>query len=350
MSNTPECSSWLGKPPPIDDSEKLLTDRSFIFPTKFVEQFNKDPLEGSRFLFDFSPDFKLSSNSFLSRIFFYCPEISYSSITNYFLSSVNVSGTEFRDNRKSLFYFYFQSVNLDYLDISKAAQILLSRIAIPINPASNKIILEAFGEAYCNSNKYIQETPTDVAMFGKAAILYSMDKIGTNKMPRDEFKQILDESNFTDPAKETFLDEIIKNPVPLFFTFFDSRIEPSFEKSGNFTKYGKKHKRKKKISLNITKGKIVYYKDNPKDQSERSFKLNNIITEIVPQEQKNPAYLVIKKNQGVTFDYTVKSKGHEVIKKKQSFALVPDGDEDLIAWKRCIDYNSCYISLYNLRL
>lgn len=350
MTNSPDSYTWIGKPLPIKDEDVLNNDRDFHFPPKFADQFNKDPFEGAKFLFDYSPDFKLSSNYFLSRILFYCPNLSYSSITNYFLSAVNLSKTEYRDNRKSLFYFYFQSINLDYIDISEAAQLLLSRVAIPLNSAQIKIILEAFGEAYCFANKYISESPKDVAIFGKAAILYSMDKVNNKKMPRDEFKQILNESDFPDDAKETFLEEILKNPIPVCFTFFDSRIEPSFEKSGYFTRFGKKHKRKKKIKLDITKGKVTYFKDYPKDTTERSFKLIGIIAEIVPQEQKSPAHLIIKKNQEVPFDLTIRSKGHENTKNKNQLALIPDNSEDLVAWKNCIEYNSCFASLYNLIL
>lgn len=350
MTNSPDCFSWIGKPLPITDDEILNYDRDFHFPPNFVDQFNKDPSEGAKFLFDFSPDFKLSSNYFLSRILFYCPRLSYISITNYFLSNVNVSKIDLRDNRKSLFYFYFQSINLDYIDISKAAQLLLSRVAIPLNSSQMKVILEAFGEAYCFANKYISESPKDVAIFAKASILYSMNKVKNNEMSKDEFKRILDQSKFSEEAKEKFYEEIINNPIPIFFTFFDSRNEPSFEKSGILTKFGKKHKRKKKIKIDITKGKVTYFKDYPKDNTERSFKLSGIVTEIIPQEQKSPAHLIIKHKQEATINLTVRSKGHENTKKKNQLALVPDNNDELVAWKNCIDYNFCYDSLYNLVL
>ncbi|OHT03284.1 hypothetical protein TRFO_29376 [Tritrichomonas foetus] len=342
MTNSPDSSSWIGKPPPLSSNEILINLPKFTYPPNFVQDFQSNPSQTISNLQSNNPDYsQLANDCYLSKFLFYCPDISFNSITNFFISRPK--------NTKSLFFFYFCSINLDYLDIADAARFVLSRISFPENPTIIKLIFEAFADAYCSSNQYITVSASDVANMARAAILYSMKKQGTESMSKDEFTNLICNIPASKDAKNSFYESIRRSPIPLFFTFLNPKIEPEMKKVGHLTKVGGIFKKKSKVLFSLIQSEIQYFKDTGSKEPAGGIEIENTITTYVPQAQKEQAHMVIRRIDGAPFGYSL-SKGQKKPSKKTQHSLFAKNEQELTSWISMLNYVAVYTTLYKSRI
>lgn len=334
-------------PVPLKEGDILEVPKCSLSPS-FADEFNANPLATIDKYMDTNYDV-ISNDYALSRILFYHNSLNLSAITNFFLSR--------KPNQKSLLFYYFTSFNMDYMDLSNAARIALSRIAFPNDKEAIQLIIQTFCEAYLSHNNYFDIEIYDAFHLTRASILFSLRAADNQEMTKAEFQSILNKSailtsmtNLDDKKDfiDTFFDDIKRVPIPIFFTFMET-IEPrKIQLEGELYKINSRTKKKKYFEL--TETDLLYYKailghKTGSKEQQGTFVLDNVSAQFNPQP-KNPHEILIKKKDGKPFGFTV-SKKETVQKARKSLTLCGKNHIDMENWIKSINYNSFVLSLKN---
>ena len=327
----------MNKFPELKSSDFPINLINFQYPPNFVSNFKSNPINEIQKLKEIDEYSFLSHDFNLCRFLFYCPGISYHSITDFFLSDIKTA--------PSLFYFYFSSFNLDYMDFMDSARMLLSRVAFPEKVDLICIIIHAFVNAYCNANQYMNKKKKVLVNILRAILLFSMKKYGNIAMPEQEFLNFLNNTHISNEEKSAILKNITKAPIPLFFTFLGEDALPNMQMTGFLSKNENKLSNKHDYFCTLLQYQLHYYKSKDLSELAGVIPIENTIVTFVPKEKKTKAHLVIKRVDGTPFGYSLK-KDKKKMSTKTQHIFFASSEEEIKSWTDSLNYASIYSSIY----
>lgn len=280
--------SWLGPVPAIPEDFRPLDAPTLTPLPGIVDRFSEDPISATQLMM--ARDSNYENPIFFGSFLCYCPGLLPSHVTCAAFANPRTS--------KSVLYYFFSAINLDFATIHEAAYLLLSRIAFSNSPEQVRAIFHAIADAYCTANPFIGLSETEVSMLFAACVLFSVRKRGDDVLSPDEFFILLEPVRMNSQAKKELYSELLAQPIPLFFTFASSESEPQHVKSGVMKKVGEKIRSKKKRFYEVD-GFVVKYYDGPSKKSlHGEIGLEGVFVELVPEVKGCDAHLKLARYDG----------------------------------------------------
>ena len=335
----PQTTTWLGKAPDFQDIDMFVNYQKFDYSPTFVEEFNKSPINAIHDLMCSQKEFKDYKN--LGPYLMHAKGIYPRALTHYIFCEANMKG----NHVSSILYYYFGSVNIEYMSIPAAARLLLSRIAFPNNHNQLEILFNAFATVYSEANPYMELSVIDISQIATACIAFSMFCRKTDVLSQEVFLSFIKTVKMEDIFKKQIYEQIKENPIPIFFLFSTSLQEPNYNKQGYLsvpcqTKMFKGKVTRHYYIIDHQRYNLKYFKDENKSSLIGEIELKGSYTQILNSDKKNPQRLVIRKVDGGTIGYTYSKD----LSKKPSDAtehVAFDNDPDvLISWTCALNYVS----------
>jgi len=329
--------SWRGQPVPFSENETPLDLMTLNYPEGFVELFNLKPEEAIASAK--KGQTALDNSFYLGPYLFHCPGLSPVAISNFIFQNMAQS--------RSLLFYYFSSINLDYMSIVDACRFLFSRVAFSDNTDRLMVIFESFASAYILANPYINLSSEDLIRIGMAAVLASGFRTNKSAMPDEEFLSILENVKLQTSCKLKIIKSINQEPIPLFFSFTHFSQDPDYTKNGNLKKIGGMFKTKKDRYFLIEGYILKYYNDHSKKEQIGELDIEGTVSSYLPADKKEGERLVIKRKDGGAIGYKI-SKG--VRKKSNHTEYIAYGNDtyDLLCWINTLNLVAFWKTLKNL--
>ncbi|KAH0795559.1 hypothetical protein GPJ56_000438 [Histomonas meleagridis] len=328
----PQTTTWIGGAPEFQEIDYPYALKRFDYPPDFAKKFNQSPATAITEIQETMKQLKEESN--LGPFLMHCPGIYPRALAHYVFSSPSTSHT--------LLYYYFDSVNIEYMSIPKAARLLLSRIAFPINQKHLAVLFDSFADVYSTANPYLVISRKDIAQITVACIVFSIFYRKTKVLPMAEFLSFIKGVKLPDGYKEKIYYELKDNPIPVFFGFSVSLEEPNYNKSGILKRETGgvfKGKFSKRFYI-IDHFNLKYFKDETVSELIGQVELDGSYTQFFPANKKEPPHIVIRKLNGGPVGY-VYTKDMEKKRIKDTEHVVYDNDvENLISWTCALNYVS----------
>ena len=332
-------SNWIGSPTFFSPTDVPPDHVNMHAPPNFYSAFNLNPVTAVESLLRNQNNSFLENSFSLGPFLFYCNGLTPTAITTFFVSQPN--------NMRSHYFFFFSSLQLDYVNFVDAMRILLPKVAFSENPVHVQAIVKSFAAAYYTFNQYIPETREDLEIMTYAAILFSMSIRQNYIMPLDEFLKLTKNAQSSNETKRSFYESIKAKPIPIIFTFGAFQTEPNDHKTGSLKKLAGVFRKKSKKFYIINKNELQSYKDQQLKEAAGGIEILNTQTTFVPPNGKDPGHLVIKRFDGKEFGYSFKKNGKKM-RKNTDYQFYGTSDEDTKQWCELLNFNSLYITLTQL--
>ena len=329
--------SWNGRAPILTSKEIPLDLQKYEYSSRFSDDFHVDSVKA---LNDAKQKYPELENSYsLGPYLFYAPDITPLDLTNFIFSSIQQS--------RSLLFYFFSSITLDYMSILDACRFLLSRIAFPHNIEQINIIFESFVAAYSLANPYISIPTDQMIHIAKSAVLLSGYCCKSSKMAIEEFLSTLQIVKLPEASKRKMYDSINDSPIPLFFTFTHFDEDPDYNKSGLLKKVGGFFHTKKERFFIIEKYVLKYFNDKTKKSQIGELDIEGTISECLPGDKKDAERLLIKNIDGSNIGYKIKKGSRKKSNHKEYIAYGNDSKE-LEGWIHTLNLVAFWKTFYNI--
>jgi hypothetical protein len=320
-----QLTTWLGKAPQLGELDVPLDYSQLDAPPTFASKFNNNPWQAVTDIRAQVPELCDVFN--LGPFLFNCPGIWPRAVTRF------VFRPQCPEQPRCFLHYFFRSANIEYLSISEAAKILLSRIALPNNIEHVSVIIRAFSEAYRAANQYINLSPDAVFSITRAAIVHALHNRHDESLPINTFlNPWLSDVQASDDFKRQLYEGCERHPIPLFFTFTSCVEVPNLHRSGFLYKVGSSITGKKKRWFVIEGFNLRYYKDPKAREPKGEASLGGTVTQIAkPAHKKDAMHLVLKRKDGEIFGHKYANGG----KKKNNrtdFQLYGKDAQTLQVW------------------
>ncbi|KAH0792915.1 hypothetical protein GPJ56_003179 [Histomonas meleagridis] len=328
MATDANLVSWLGILPQIPKEYKSTEMFDFEYQEDFPLQFNEEPINSEQMLLSKNPKFE--NPFYLGAYLCFCPGLYPKRLYTAIFANSRLS-------RTLLFYFY-SAVNLEFVSIYEAAYLLLSRIAFPNDLENLRTMFEAASDAYHTANPYCQLSRNEIFRLFIVFILFSTAHLRSGIMSFQEFSDYLSNVQITSNEKQKLYKQLCDNPIPLFLTFRLTCDEPDSSRSGFLKKTGNILSKKKRFYM-IDKFKLLAYDASKKNLLEE-IPLEGVQAEYIDQAS-NKRYLSLRLPEGHDVGYKLKNANTN---KDASLSM----DLCLFSWAEDINYVSFLALLHRL--
>lgn len=227
------------------------------------------------------------------------------------------------------FYWYFNSVDIDYLSIEDAIRASFPRIALPDDMVNLTSVFSAFGDAYVHANSFTQFSAADVSKIGLSCVALSM----TKSMEATEFSQLLTRVPGASREYGDLLFNAFKSsPVSLSFCSPHFTLQPEPCKSGVL--HLKTEKKKSKKFLELMKTTLRVWKDHSRKELDTEIPLLDVKARVVTEAGESR--LVISRNNRMAFG--LKSRSAKKKTKDVTYDFVSNDVNVLCAWAANINF------------
>lgn len=328
--------SWIGKAPTLQEADIPYDWTGDKYPLNFARDFNLNPKDTISLLKQ--KNASLENSSRIGPFLFFCNNLSPVAITNYIISN--------QRDMQSIFYFFFCSPVLDYMNIHDAARMLISRIALPNDMRIIQIILESFSNAYYSSNQYISESMSEISKLVLAAIIFSMSirSKNNNLLSQDQFLALIDSVKSSKSFKINFYNTLKINPIPIFFTFATFEKEPNDQKNGQLKQAVGIFKKKLNLYYKIINEELQSFRDQELTDFHGGIELSGTMIQFSPSNSKEQAFFTIKRFDNQPFGYKIK-KSQKKQRKKNIYMFTGVSDEDTKQWSDLLQFSIFYSDL-----
>lgn len=293
-------ASWLGDLPPIPQESRPVTDFNFEFLPNFANMFNEDPIGAEQYLMSKNNIFE--NPYYLGAYLCYCPNLNPTPLQTAIFANPRLSRT--------LLYYFYSSINLEFVSLYDAGYLLLSRLSFPNNLEQLRLIFDVIADVYVSQNPYFKLPKEQVSMVFVVFVLFSVYHNGKDMMPYSHFAQYLHMVlGLSDKQKRELYDSMVKKPIPLFLTFRLTCERPKFDKSGELRRTGSILSKKKR-TYRINGFKLQSY-DTSKNTLIDELQLRGIIAEFVHAPNSKSGHITLKNQDGSLLNYKLKNKNRE---------------------------------------
>ena len=251
----------------------------------------------------------------------------------------------------SFLYSFFAAPITEYMDFLKALKILFSRIALPLE---KDILLEIFkysGKVLYSNGFFINTNEKVVIAIVMMCIFFSSMRAANASIPfiyfSEKCHQLADLSKLKPLTLERIYKELDESPIPLLFTFADTRYPPFFNKSGILMiKQGVMKLMKKRFFI-IKQDALLYSNPETPNDFIGGIELDDVKIIIPAPKEKNPlSFMLINENdKSIHFEI---SKGKKNLTEKTSITLYTNTIEDLESWRSSILHYTFRKTLSNI--
>jgi hypothetical protein len=286
-------NSWFGKPPALRPVDVPLSRGKIHYSANFATAFNSTGEVAIRAAISDKSLLSIEPH-YVSPFLFFCEGIRPAAISQYFFQNPTEAQT--------LFYYYFASANLDYMTLTDALRVLLSRVALPDEEESLLEILCAFADAYYESNQYTSKTREEICKLAIASIVLSMSKRkgSSEVLSQARFLTLVEQVHCTDEYKLYLYKSLRKKPIVIYFMSMHFSTDPETVKKGILTKtHGLFNK--KKLYCVLSEQIFKIYNDQVCSDQSEEIPLHNVTVKFVPAKDKEPAKMIITSKDGLPF-------------------------------------------------
>lgn len=332
--------SWIGKPPVLQEADIPCDWVGDKYPLNFAKDFNLNPKDTISLLKQSGKYESLENSSRIGPFLFFCHNLSPVAITYYFISN--------QREMQSMYYFFFNSPILDYMNIHDAARMLISRVALPNDIKIIQIILKSFANAYYSANQYISESIDDISKLALAAIIFSLSTRSKNNclLSQDQFLALIDSVKSSKSFKINLYNTLKNNPIPIFFTFASFDKEPNDQKNGQLKHVGGIFKKKSNLYYKINNNELQSYRDQELTDFHGGIELTGTFIQFIPSNSKEQALFTIKRFDNQPFGYKIK-KSQRKQRKKNIYMFTGVSEEDTKQWSDLLQFCMFYSDLVN---
>lgn len=331
--------SWNGAVPDVPEIFIPLDLPKFNYPNDYANNFNKDPF--GMLTIAMATDSNIVHLANLGPYLFYCKGIYPSTMSKL------IFGQQFPFESRSFLYFYFSSINHEYMKLSDSIYYCLSRIAFPDNKEKLQLIIDIFASVFKTCNPTLEFDLPTLSGLIKAIIIQSGMAVPSKKYPKSKFMEITDKLNIKKEYRERIFNDVDKRPVPVFFTFTHFNSPPEYEKKGMLKKIGGLFKTKKDRCFAIEGFVLKYYHDNTMKDQIGELDIPGTVSSYQPAQKKDPEHLLIRKIGGGSLGYKISKEG--IRKKSNHSDYVAYSDRaDITSWANNLNLIAFWQAVYEL--
>ena len=314
--------TWNGSANVLDEELLPIDVPHFDYGNDFAVKFNQNPIE--TFQKEMKENAKLSEYDAAANFLLFCSDIYPKTITSFIFNQ------KCPFNIENFLFSFFSSFSLEYVEFHKAMSACCSHIAFPNDIKQTEIILKAIVQAYLAQNPYVKYNEISLLILSKALVFMSAFNVpGSEYLPMKQFHAMISSCKMDEAAESNLYNVINKQPIPLFFTFVNFTDPPGYKKTFIFKKkvgLFKTYKNRYYIIDNFT---MKYFKDPGLQDQAGEIDIESTITEFVPKEKKESAYICIKNIEGKYIGYKISKNGERKKRHHIDYFIYSDDDEEL---------------------